>query len=256
MALSAINEAYKIAYGGKALEGGVDMQIEEKAQIPTAIVLQKVPEARKPQQPSTTEAQNQSILPPMKEVRNFKQPQLQQSLNEARRPKPIPIPAPVLSAVPIPLPLALPTKKIETKPTLLNLQTSFLPTSTDLNRSIGFVELALNTSTSSSFAVGIASPTFSSFTNSTSTTQTSSSSASTNPEALKPLEIGESAKGRDYHAWSLNSNSGCSSEDKGPHMRGPMTPNGWEDCTPMTKGEWSFLKDGFVGRTGGVGICA
>lgn len=33
-------------------------------------------------------------------------------------------------------------------------------------------------------------------------------------------------------------------EDRGPHKRGPTTPNGFEDITPVTKGEWSFLMVG------------
>lgn len=33
-------------------------------------------------------------------------------------------------------------------------------------------------------------------------------------------------------------------EDKGPHRRGPATPNGFEDITPVTKGEWLFLMIG------------
>lgn len=32
--------------------------------------------------------------------------------------------------------------------------------------------------------------------------------------------------------------------DRGPHFRGPTTPNGFEDLTPVTKGEWSFLMVG------------
>ncbi|KUJ19033.1 uncharacterized protein LY89DRAFT_612453 [Mollisia scopiformis] len=30
-------------------------------------------------------------------------------------------------------------------------------------------------------------------------------------------------------------------EDRGPHLRGPATPNGFEDLTPVTQEEWSFL---------------
>lgn len=33
-------------------------------------------------------------------------------------------------------------------------------------------------------------------------------------------------------------------EDRGPHYRGPVTPNGFEDLTPVTKGEWCFLMVG------------
>jgi hypothetical protein len=47
-------------------------------------------------------------------------------------------------------------------------------------------------------------------------------------------------------------------EDRGPHRRGPMTPNGFEDLTPITKGEWCFLMvgDGWSrGRTVAVETC-
>lgn len=147
-ALVDINEAYKIAYGGSAREGGIAMQNEER------------------QSP-----------PPLNLKTNFNN-------NELRK----------------------------------------------MNLSIGFAPM--ETSTSSSFAVGIATPAGSSFTG----------------LGLQDLEVGESAKGRDYHAWSMK-------EDKGPHMRGPMTPNGYEDITPMTKGEWSFLKDGWNPRTAAVQTC-
>jgi hypothetical protein len=48
-----------------------------------------------------------------------------------------------------------------------------------------------------------------------------------------------------------DSSSGTASEsedgmrpDRGPHLRGPATPNGFEDITPVTKGEWCFLMVG------------
>lgn len=47
-------------------------------------------------------------------------------------------------------------------------------------------------------------------------------------------------------------------EDRGPHRRGPVTPNGFEDLTPITKGEWCFLMvgDGWSqGRTVAVETC-
>jgi len=47
-------------------------------------------------------------------------------------------------------------------------------------------------------------------------------------------------------------------EDKGPHLRGPHTPNGFEDITPVTRGEWCFLMvgdDWKGGRTAPVEIC-
>ncbi len=37
---------------------------------------------------------------------------------------------------------------------------------------------------------------------------------------------------------------GSMREDRGPHRRGPMTPNGFEDITPVTKGEWGILMVG------------
>lgn len=52
--------------------------------------------------------------------------------------------------------------------------------------------------------------------------------------------LGESAKGRDGSvAREIEIK-----EDRGPHLRGPMTPNGFEDITPVTKGEWCFLMVG------------
>lgn len=48
------------------------------------------------------------------------------------------------------------------------------------------------------------------------------------------VEVGESWRGRD---------SGVR-EDRGPFTRGPVTPNGFEDITPVTKGEWCFLMIG------------
>jgi len=32
--------------------------------------------------------------------------------------------------------------------------------------------------------------------------------------------------------------------DRGPHRRGPVTPNGWDDVTPITRGEWVHLTSG------------
>ena len=45
--------------------------------------------------------------------------------------------------------------------------------------------------------------------------------------------VGESAQGKDG-AIEMT-------EDRGPHYRGAVTPNGWEDVTPVTKGEWLCL---------------
>lgn len=62
----------------------------------------------------------------------------------------------------------------------------------------------------------------------------------------KEVEVGESAKGRDD--WGMRRLQ--AQEDKGPHRRGPMTPNGFEDITPVTKGEWCFLMVGEGWREG------
>ena len=57
---------------------------------------------------------------------------------------------------------------------------------------------------------------------------------------IREVEVGESAKGPDS---GLSAESPAQ-EDRGPHRRGPMTPNGGEDITPVTKGEWCFLMVG------------
>lgn len=56
-------------------------------------------------------------------------------------------------------------------------------------------------------------------------------------KTLVSVDVGESAKGTDKGVEELR-------EDRGPHRRGPMTPNGFEDITPVTKGEWCFLMVG------------
>ncbi|KAG4425598.1 hypothetical protein IFR04_001295 [Cadophora malorum] len=56
-------------------------------------------------------------------------------------------------------------------------------------------------------------------------------------KTLVSVDVGESAKGIDKGVEELR-------EDRGPHRRGPMTPNGFEDITPVTKGEWCFLMVG------------
>lgn len=70
---------------------------------------------------------------------------------------------------------------------------------------------------------------------------------------IEEVHVGESARGRDR--WGTHSSF---AEDKGPHRRGPMTPNGREDITPITKGEWCFLMVGEGwkdGRRGAVETC-
>ncbi|RFU29167.1 hypothetical protein B7463_g7159, partial [Scytalidium lignicola] len=44
-------------------------------------------------------------------------------------------------------------------------------------------------------------------------------------------------------------------EDRGPHIRGPITPNGGDDLSPVTKGEWGFLVGELGGRNVGVETC-
>lgn len=56
-------------------------------------------------------------------------------------------------------------------------------------------------------------------------------------EGATLVEVGESAKGKDASVDGLR-------PDRGPHRRGPSTPNGFEDITPVTKGEWCFLMVG------------
>jgi hypothetical protein len=40
------------------------------------------------------------------------------------------------------------------------------------------------------------------------------------------------------------------SEDRGPHKLGSMTPNGYDDISPITRGEWGFLFSGGDGLGG------
>lgn len=73
--------------------------------------------------------------------------------------------------------------------------------------------------------------------------------------AVREVEVGESAKGPDS---GLSASSGELKEDRGPHRRGPVTPNGFEDITPVTKGEWCFLMVGEgwkEARTAAVETC-
>jgi hypothetical protein len=69
-------------------------------------------------------------------------------------------------------------------------------------------------------------------------TDSSSGTASESEEDSSSLvDVGESAKGRDAGVDGMR-------PDRGPHLRGPATPNGFEDITPVTKGEWCFLMVG------------
>jgi len=49
-------------------------------------------------------------------------------------------------------------------------------------------------------------------------------------------------------ALTMSSMHSC----RGPFARGPVTPGGWEDITPITRGEWSFLIGGRGAERGGV----
>jgi hypothetical protein len=71
----------------------------------------------------------------------------------------------------------------------------------------------------------------------TSSTGNSSENSSDDEGSAPLVEVGESAKGKDAGVDELR-------EDRGPHRRGPATPNGFEDITPVTKGEWCFLMVG------------
>ena len=69
-------------------------------------------------------------------------------------------------------------------------------------------------------------------------TDSSTGTASESEEDSSSLvDVGESAKGRDAGVDGIR-------PDRGPHRRGPATPNGFEDITPVTKGEWCFLMVG------------
>ena len=74
-------------------------------------------------------------------------------------------------------------------------------------------------------------------------------------EQIREVQVGESAKGPDS---GLRVGSPEVKEDRGPHRRGPMTPNGFQDITPVTNGEWCFLMvgDGWnAARTVAVETC-
>jgi len=45
------------------------------------------------------------------------------------------------------------------------------------------------------------------------------------------------------------------SEDRGPHLLGPTTPHGFDDISPITRGEWGFLVGSQMGRTVAVTTC-
>ncbi|RDL38127.1 uncharacterized protein BP5553_05560 [Venustampulla echinocandica] len=78
------------------------------------------------------------------------------------------------------------------------------------------------------------------------------------PLPLSVVEVGESAKGTDLlSAVSCQfdlERVAAAVENRGPHLRGPLTPNTFEDITPVTQGEWCFLMVGNV-RRGPVETC-
>ncbi|CAG8954073.1 hypothetical protein HYFRA_00009175 [Hymenoscyphus fraxineus] len=88
----------------------------------------------------------------------------------------------------------------------------------------------------------------------------SSSCGSGTPETAVPLtaiSMGESARGFELdtaisYQFDLEA---AFKEDRGPHFRGPMTPNAFEDITPVTKGEWGFLMTTEMARRGAVETC-
>jgi hypothetical protein len=80
-----------------------------------------------------------------------------------------------------------------------------------------------------------------------------STSANSSKNEATFVAVGESARGRELGVEVEEFR-----EDRGPHRRGPVTPNGFEDITPVTKGEWCFLLvgDGWTqGRTVAVETC-
>jgi len=53
-----------------------------------------------------------------------------------------------------------------------------------------------------------------------------------------------------------NMSEGIQRLDCGPHRMGPVTPNGFEDVTPVTRGEWGFLMgDQCLGNLAAVETC-
>jgi hypothetical protein len=50
----------------------------------------------------------------------------------------------------------------------------------------------------------------------------------------------------------MDGSDGIQRLDRGPHFRAPATPGGYDDVTPITRGEWGFLRGGLEPRTGAV----
>jgi hypothetical protein len=65
-------------------------------------------------------------------------------------------------------------------------------------------------------------------------------------EEIKMMNLSVSSYSKEQGDVSPNSSirEVQAGEDRGPHRRGPLTPNGFEDITPVTKGEWCFLMVG------------
>lgn len=118
-------------------------------------------------------------------------------------------------------------------PSPLALKTSFAPSDfRKMKLSISYSTTSTSTSTSSN------SESTSPRTSSCSSSSSSAGSDDEAPVSLVSVHVGESAKGTD-----LRVEQGLR-EDRGPHRRGAVTPNGFEDITPVTKGEWCFLMVG------------
>jgi hypothetical protein len=69
--------------------------------------------------------------------------------------------------------------------------------------------------------------------------------------------MGESARGLELdtavsYQFDLEAEVRMEGTLRGP---GPLTPNSREDITPVTKGEWTFLRVDASARRGGVETC-
>lgn len=74
-------------------------------------------------------------------------------------------------------------------------------------------------------------------------TSTSTSTTAAEPAPVSEVAFGESATEKGV-ALPTSSSTAALREDRGPHRRGAATPNGFEDITPVTRGEWCFLMVG------------
>ncbi len=55
--------------------------------------------------------------------------------------------------------------------------------------------------------------------------------------------------------WARFSIAEMLHEDRGPSPLGPMTPNDYDDISPITRGEWGFLMGDQGGRQVDVTTC-